>query len=115
MSQYFPKSYESFRGYINVKVDLCNYEAKAYLNATETDASKFTIKSNLLSLKTEVNKINADKLKTASLDLSKLKKAVNNVVAKKTLYDKLAEKVKNIDASKLLLETKYETDKSNLL
>ena len=29
MSQYFPKPYEPFGGYINVKVDLSNYATKA--------------------------------------------------------------------------------------
>ena len=32
----------------------------------------------------------------------------------KTAYDKLAAKVNNIDTSRYILKTKYDTDKSNL-
>ena len=40
MSQYFPKPYEPFREYINVKVDLSNYATKSDLkNVTGTDTS----------------------------------------------------------------------------
>ena len=53
MSQYFPKPYRSFRGNINVKVDLSNYTTKADLkNATGIDTSNFALKLNLTSLKT---------------------------------------------------------------
>ena len=62
MSQYFPKPYESFGGNVNVKVDLSNYAAKADLkNATEIDTSKLAAKSDLVSLKAEVDKIDVDK------------------------------------------------------
>ena len=50
MSQYFPKPYEHFGGDINVKVDLSNYATKGI------DTSNFALKSNLASLKTEVDK-----------------------------------------------------------
>ena len=50
MSQYFPKLYKPFGGDISVKVDLSNYETKADLkNATGTDTSKLTAKSDLAS------------------------------------------------------------------
>ena len=56
MSQYFPKPYEPFGGDINVKVDLFNYAAKSDLkNATGIDTSKLAAKSDLVSLKTEVD------------------------------------------------------------
>ena len=52
MSQYFPKRYEPFGGYINVKVNLSNHATKADLkNATRIDTSKLALKSNLVSLK----------------------------------------------------------------
>ena len=54
--------------------------------------------SNLASLKTEIDKIDVEKLRTAPVDLSKISNVVNNVV-KKTVYDKLVTKVSNIDAS----------------
>ena len=57
MSQYFPKPYKPFGGDINVKVDLSNYGTKTYLkNVTNIDVSSFALKSNLASLKTEVDK-----------------------------------------------------------
>ena len=77
MSQYFPKPYEPFGGDINVKVDLSNYATKADLkNATGIDTSKLAAKSDLASLKAEVDKIDVDKLKTVPDNLSNLKSKV---------------------------------------
>ena len=57
MSQYFSKSFRSFEGNINVKVDLSNYAIKADLkNATHVDTSSFALKTYLANLKTEVDK-----------------------------------------------------------
>ena len=57
MSQYFPKPYEVFGGYINVKVDLCYYATKADIkNISHIDTSRFALKLKLASLKTEVDK-----------------------------------------------------------
>ena len=73
MSQYFPKPYEPFDGDINVKVDLSNYATKADIkNISHIDTLSFVLKSNLASLKTEVDKIDVDKLVPVSVDLSKL-------------------------------------------
>ena len=89
MSQYFPKPYESFGGDINVKVDLSNYATKADIkNILHVDSSSFALKSNLASLKTEVNKLDIDKLVPVPIDLSKLSGVVNNV-NKKAAYDYL--------------------------
>ena len=75
MSQYFPKPYEPFGGDINVKVDLSNYAAKTDLkNVTHIDVSRFALKSNLANLKTEVDKLDIDKLAPVSNDLAKLSK-----------------------------------------
>ena len=69
MSQYFPKPYEPFGGDINVKVDLSNYATKADLkNATGVDTSKFAKKVDLDSLKSNVNKLDIDKIKTVPDD-----------------------------------------------
>ena len=85
MSQYFPKPYEPFGGDINAKVDLYNYATKTDLkNASHVDVSNFALKSNLTSLKTEVDKIDADKLKTVQVDLAKLSNVVKNDAVKKT-------------------------------
>ena len=84
MSQYFPKPYESFGGDINVKVDLSNYAAKTDIkNISHIDTSSFALKSNLASLKTEVDKLDIDKLVLVPVDLSKLSDVVKNDVVKK--------------------------------
>ena len=63
MSQYFPKPYEPFGREVNVKVDLSHYATKTDLkNVINVDASSFALKSNLASLKTEVDKLDIDKL-----------------------------------------------------
>ena len=72
---------------------------------THIDVSKFALKSNLSSLKTEVDKIDADKLKTVHVNLGKLSSAVNNEAVTKTMYDKLATKVNSIDTTGLVLKT----------
>ena len=93
MSQYFPKSCEPFGGDGNVKVDLSNYATKNDIkNVTHVDVSSFASKSNLTSLKTEVDKLDIDKLTPVANDLAKLSNLVKNNV-KKTEYDKLVEKV----------------------
>ena len=64
MSQYFPKPYEPFGEDINVKVDLSNDSTKADLkNATGNDTSKLALKSNLASLKAEIDTIDVHKYK----------------------------------------------------
>ena len=62
-------------------------------NTTGVDTSQLASKSDLLSLKTEVDKIDVDKSKTVPVDLSKLSNVVKNDVVKKTVYDKLVAKV----------------------
>ena len=90
MSQYFPKPYKPFGGDINVKAGLSNYATKTDLkNISHVDVSSFTLKSNLASLKTEIDKIDADKLKTVTVDLAKLSNVVKIDVVKKTEYNKL--------------------------
>ena len=115
MSQYFPKPYEPFGGDINVKVDLSNYATKADIkNISHVDTSSFALKTNLASLKTEVDKLDIDKLGPVPVNLSKLSDVVENDVVKKTAYDKLAAKVNSIDTSTFVLKSKYDTDNSEL-
>ena len=53
MSQYFPKPFRSFRGNINVRVDLSNYTTKAEIkNILHVDTSIVVLKTNLANLKT---------------------------------------------------------------
>ena len=89
MSQYFPKPFRSFGGNINVKVDLSNYATKADIkNITHVDTSRFALKTNLASLKTEVDKLDINKLAPVRVDLSKLSDVVKNDVVKKAVHDK---------------------------
>ena len=75
MSQCYPKPYKPFGKNIKVKVDLYNYATKADIkNISHVDTSSFGLKTNLASLKTEVDKLDIDKLVPAIVDLSKLNK-----------------------------------------
>ena len=107
MSQYFPKPFISFEGNINVKVDLSNYSAKIDLkNVTHVDTSGFALKKNLASLKTEVGKLDIDKLASVPVDSSKQSDVVKNNVFKKAVYDKFVAKVNDIDTSDFVLNTR---------
>ena len=104
MSQYFPPC-RSHRGDIKVEQDLSNYATKIKF--------VFASKTNLTSLKTEVDKIDADKLKTVPVDLATLSNVVKNYVVKKTEYNSLKTKVDNIDITNFVLKTKYDNDGSD--
>ena len=94
MSQYFPKQFNShFSDSIKVKIDLSNYATNTDIkNISHVDTSSFALKTNLANLKTEVDKLDIDKLKPIPGDLSKLSHAVENDVVKKTVYNKLVPK-----------------------
>ena len=77
---------------------------------THVGTSSFALKINLANLKTEIDKLDIDKLSPVP-DLSKLSDVVTNAV-KKTVYDKLVAKVNNIDTSDFVLKTKYNTSKT---
>ena len=72
------------------------------------------LKTNLANLKTAFDKLDNDRLKTVLVDLSKVSNVVKNEVVKKTKYNKLVNKVNNIDTSGFVLKTKYDTDKLEL-
>ena len=110
MSQYFPKPYETFCGDINVTVDLSNYATKDDIkNITRVDTLSFALKTNLANLKSEVDKLDVNKLKPIPTDLSKLSDVLKNDVVKKTDYNKLVAKVDNVDTSGLVKKTDYNT------
>ena len=110
MSQYFPP-YGSSTGNFKVQPDLTNYATKDDVkNITHVDVSSYASKTNLAALKTEVDKIDTDKLKTVPNDLAKLSNVVKNDVVKKTCYNTLKSKVDGTDVSKYVGRTKYETD-----
>ena len=74
---------------------MSNYPTKADIkNILHIDTSSFALKSNLASLKTEVDKLDIDKLAPVPVDLSKLSNVVKNEVVKKTEYNA---KTKNIE------------------
>ena len=115
MSQYFPEPYEPFGEDINVKVDFSNYGTKTDLkNVSHVDVSSFALKSNLASLKTEVDKLDIDKLTPVPHDLANLSNVVKNDVGKKTEYNKLVAKIDNIDTTNFVKKNKYEKDGSDL-
>ena len=104
MSTYYPP-YKSSSNNIKVEVDLTNYATKADLkNITHTDVSSFASKTNLAALKTEVDKIDVDKLKTVPDDLAKLSNVVKNEVVKKT----------DFSADDYVTRTKFSTDTNTL-
>ena len=94
MSYYPP--YKSSSNNVKVELDLSNYATKTDLkNIAHVDVSSFASKNNLAALKTDVDKIDTDKLKTAPTNLAKLTNAIENDVVKKTDYNT---KVTSIDA-----------------
>ena len=110
-----PKPLRSFGGNINVKLVFPTMQQQLIQkNVAHVDTSNFALKTNLASLKTEVDKLGIDKLAPLFGDLNKLSDVVKNDVAKKAVYDKSAAKVNNIDTSNFLLKTKYQTGKTEL-
>ena len=73
MSQYFPKPFNSYFGdSVKVKIDLSNYATKTNVkNISHVGASRFPLKVNLDNLKTEVDKLDIDKLVPIPVNLSK--------------------------------------------
>ena len=134
MSYYPP--YKSSSNNVKVELDLTNYATKADLKSiTHVDVSSFASKTNLAALKTEVDKIDVDKLKTTPADLAKLSNVVKNDVVKKSDYstkitsieaqiagptkntvDNLADitKLKVIDTNSFVTRTKFSADTNAL-
>ena len=95
MSQYY-RPYRSSSNNIKVELHLANFTTKTDLNnITHVDVSSFASKTNLAALKAELDKIDADKLKTTPTDLAKLTNTIENDVVKKTDYNT---KVTSIEA-----------------
>ena len=131
MSQYFPP-YNNSSEDIKVELDLTNYTTKDDVeNITHVDVSSYATKTDLEALKSEVDKIDTDKLKTVPTDLAKLSNVVKNDVVKKTDYntkvtsienqiagvtkitqDNLADitKPKAVDTSNFVVKTKFTAD-----
>ena len=111
---YFPPCGSSGRS-IREELDLSNYATKKDLkDITHVDVSSFASKTNLANLKSEVDKIDADKLKAVPADLAKLSNVVKSDVVKKTDYNALKSKVDTIDTSNFVSITKFTTDTNAL-
>ena len=92
---------------------MSNHATKTDLNnVTHVDNSSFALKTNLASLKSEVDKLDMEKLVPVLADLSKLSDVVKNDVVKKVVYDKLVAKLNSIGSSAFVLIFKYNTDKT---
>ena len=96
-------------------LEMSNYPAKSDIkNISLVDPSSFALKSNLASLKTEVDKLDIDKLVPVPVDLSKLSDVVKNNVAKKTVYNNFVAKVNCINTSAFVLKSNHDRDKSEI-
>ena len=135
MSTYYPP-YKSSSNNIKVELDLTNDATKTdFKNITHVDVSSYASKTNLATLKTEVDKIDTDKLKTVPADLAKLSNVVKNDAVKKTDYntkvtsienqiagitkntiDNLVDiaKLKAVDTNSFVLKTKLASDVTTL-
>ena len=88
MSQYFSKPFRRFGENISLKVDISNYETKTDLkNLTHVDTSNFALKTNLASLKTEVDNLDVDKLVSVLFYLSKLSELLKMMLLKKLFME----------------------------
>ena len=132
---YYPPCKSSSNN-VKVELDLTNSATKTDLkNITHVDVTSFASKTNLAALKTEVDKIDTDKLKTAPTGLAKLTNAIENDVVKKAGYntkvtsieaqiagltkntvDNLADitKLKAIDTNSFVTRTKFSADTNAL-
>ena len=115
---------------------MANYTTKDDVkNITHVDVSSYATKTNLAALKSEVDKIDVDKLKTTPTDLAKLSNVVKNDVVKKTDYNTRVTSIKNqiagvtkntidnladirkrkaVDTSNFVLKTKLASDVNTL-
>ena len=134
MSYYPP--YRSSRNNTKVELNLANYATKDDVkNIIHVDVSSFASTTNLAALKTEVDQIDADKLKTTPTDLAKLTNVIEQDVVKKTDYntkvtsieaqitgltknttDNLADikRLKAIDTNNFVTRTKFSADTNSL-
>ena len=120
MNEYFLKP-KSLGRKVNFKLYLSNFVTKAdFKNATDTDTTDFAkktdlaslksdvdildidklknVQDNLINLKSKVSKLDFEKLETTPFDLTKLSNVGKNDIAKKTDYDDIL--VKNVNAIK---------------
>ena len=115
MSQYFSIPFRNSEEILMLKLIFQIMQQKIDLkNVTHVDTLSFAPRTNLTSLKTEVDKLDIDKLVSVPVDLNKFGDVIKNDVVKKAAYDKLVAKVNSTDTSGFVLKTKYQTDKTEL-
>ena len=101
MSEYFPEP-KSLGGKVKVELDLSNYATKADLkNATGVDTLDSAKETDLANLKSDVDKLDIDKLKNLPTNLISLKSKVDKLDVDKLVpipvdLSKLSDKVKNL-------------------
>ena len=112
MSDYHT-DYHYITSNVKVKLDLKNYVTKEDLkNITHVDTSSYPLKTNLASLKTEVDKLGILKLSTLPTDLAKLTNKVANDLFEETDFNKLEKKVTGNKTEQDNLETKVSSNDS---
>ena len=91
---------------VKVELDLKNYATKEELkNITHVDTSNFALKTNLASLKTEIDKLDIPKLITTPNDLVELTKEVQEDFTKKTDFNSLKTKANKNETNNDNLES----------
>ena len=85
---------------------------------THVDVRSFASKTNLVSLKTEVDKLDADKVRTVPVDLAKLTNKVANDLVEETDFNKLEKKVTDnkteLDNLKTTVQNNHLTTESSI-
>ena len=85
MSEYFPEP-KSLGGRVKVELDLSDYATKAVLkSAAGVDTSKFAKNVDLASLKSNVDKLDIDRLKNVPTNLNNLKSKIDKLDIDKLL------------------------------
>ena len=97
---------------INVKVGLSNCVTKTEIkNISHADTLSFSLKSNLASLKTEVDKLDINKLKILPNNLSNLKGKVDKLDIDKLVPVPLnLSELSNVVKNEIVKKTEYNAD-----
>ena len=93
---YYPELDRHNRNKIRVEWDISNNATKSVLKVAALAATSEL--NDLASTKSDVDKLEANKLQTVPTDLNVLNDVVDNDVLKKTRYDTLVKKVNTIGA-----------------
>ena len=93
---YYPELDRHNRNKIRVEWDISNNATKSVLKVAALAATSEL--NDLASTKSDVDKLDANKLQTIPTDLNVLNDVVDNDVLKKTRYDTLVKKVNTIGA-----------------